>query len=82
MASAMTALRFSLRMPAMLSFRLPFDLTRLFAAPSFVGDAEATRPALPALPVRQVAAAGPVLVSAYEPPPADLDQRVRASGEW
>ncbi len=79
MASAMTALRFSLRMPAMLSFRLPFDLTRLFAAPSFVGDAEATRPALP---VRQLAAAGPVLVSAYEPPPADLDQRVRASGEW
>ncbi|GAA6119438.1 hypothetical protein [Acidovorax sp. FG27] len=60
----------------MLSLHLPITLTRFFSAPSFVG-AEAAAPATPV-----AAVAVPDLVSAYEDPPDDLDQRVRAMGEW
>ncbi len=65
----------------MLSFNLPFALTRLFSAPSFVGESPATA-ALQPVRALEGGAAAPMLLSAYDEPPADLDQRVRASGEW
>ncbi len=66
----------------MLSFNLPFALTRLFSAPSFVGESPATAALQPAGAMQALPAAPSMLLSAYEEPPADLDQRVRASGEW
>ncbi|WP_343591366.1 hypothetical protein [Paracidovorax wautersii] len=65
----------------MLSFNLPFALTRLFSAPSFVGESPATA-ALQPVRALEGGPAVPMLLSAYDEPPADLDQRVRASGEW
>ncbi|SFE81268.1 hypothetical protein [Paracidovorax wautersii] len=66
----------------MLSFNLPFALTRLFSAPSFVGESPATAALQPAGAMQALPAAPSMLLSAYDEPPADLDQRVRASGEW
>ncbi len=65
----------------MLSFNLPFALTRLFSASSFVGESPATA-ALPPVRAMELVPTAPLLLSAYDEPPADLDQRVRASGEW
>jgi hypothetical protein len=65
----------------MLSFNLPFALTRLFSAPSFVGESPATAALLP-VRATEAGPAAATLLSAYDEPPADLDQRVRASGEW
>ncbi len=60
----------------MLSIPLPTAFARFFSASSFVGPAAGAGEAV-SIPV-----AAPELVSAYEDPPHDLDQRVRAIGEW
>lgn len=67
----------------MLSFNLSsFALPRPFSALPFLGDASGASPAAKATPAASAPADGCLLVSAYEDPPADLDQRIRAVGEW
>ncbi|MBF9264978.1 hypothetical protein [Paracidovorax cattleyae] len=66
----------------MLSFNLSsFTLPRPFSALSLLGDASGAARATAALALPRTRE-GTALVSAYEDPPADLDQRVRAVGEW
>lgn len=66
----------------MLSLNLPtFALPRFFAARFFMADAQGSAPVLP-MAATENGAQGPELVSPYDTPPADLDQRVRAVGEW
>ncbi|ATG93032.1 hypothetical protein QRO11_11535 [Paracidovorax citrulli] len=66
----------------MLFFNLsPFALPRPFSALPLLGDASGASPT-PATAAPSAAGDGCLLVSAYEDPPEDLDQRVRAVGEW
>ncbi len=66
----------------MLSFNLSsFALPRPFSALPFLGDASGVSPTK-ATEAPIAPAGGRLLVSAYEDPPADLDERVRAVGEW
>lgn len=58
-----------------------FALPRFFAARFFMADAEGSAPVL-SMAVAETGAQAPELVSPYDTPPADLDQRVRAVGEW
>ncbi|MDT0138514.1 hypothetical protein [Acidovorax sp. PRC11] len=66
----------------MLSLNLSsFALPRFLSTRFFVADAQAASPSFPVDRADGMARA-PELVSPYDAPPADLDQRVRALGEW
>lgn len=66
----------------MFSLHLPLALNNLFSTSSFVGGESGAARTGVIQEGRPASAPMPALVSAYDDPPADLDQRVRAMGEW
>ena len=66
----------------MFSLNLPLALNNLFSTSSFVGAESGNARSGVVQEGRAADGAAPTLLSAYDDPPADLDQRVRAIGEW